>query len=109
MNGDVNPYQDPRKPEPVIRNTTDHETLFGLEVLNFDSYRAQLDKLIKEQDIWRGFAPRWTIPVSLRNPTTKKLTSALLMVIDSKREIEQGIGPSFSQRPIGLEEMMVSH
>lgn len=87
---------------------TDHASIAGLEVLQFEAYKQQLDSLTATPGSkFKGFSPRWTVPVRLRNSLTGVNTSCLLIVIDSAREIGKGIGPSFSQRPLRNAEIMV--
>lgn len=57
-----------------------------------------------------GFAPRWTLITRLRNISNPLLnSSALLVVIDSKREVDIGLGRYFSQTIMGTNDVMVSN
>jgi hypothetical protein len=78
-------------------------------VINFEAYRQKLDAMTAAgESLFRGFSPRWTIPVQLKTTDRKRTTSCLLMVIDSAREVQQGIGPAFTQRVLGKNEIVVA-
>ena len=78
----------PKKDGQLMEENTDHASVAGLEVLQFEAYKKQLDALTAtEGSLFKGFSPRWTIPVRLRNPSTAVNTSCLLIVIDSAREV----------------------
>jgi hypothetical protein len=48
-------------------------------------------------DEFDGFAPRWTLITKLRNVSNPLFnTSTLLLVVDSKKEIDIGLGRYFS-------------
>jgi len=49
------------------------------------------------------------LPISLRNISNSSLNSSCIMIIlDSEREIDVGIGKSFSQQVLGDSEIIVS-
>ena len=82
----------------------DTYSLVGLPILNF----THINKDLQNLEGFYGFAPRWTLICKLRNTTNPALnTSAILLVIDSKKEIEIGIGKSFPQVVIGQHEAIV--
>ena len=59
--------------------------------------------------IFKGFAPRWILPMMLRNVTNPaRNTSCILMIIDSEREVDLDFGTGFSTEIIGDSEMMIS-
>lgn len=63
--------------------------LVGLPILNY----THINKDLSQLDGFYGFSPRWTLICKLRNITNPSLnTSAILLVIDSKKEIEIGLG-----------------
>jgi hypothetical protein len=80
-----------------------------LELLNFDQIKETVDSLnYKEGGEFRGFSPRWQLPAKLRNVTdSNRNTSSMLLIIDSRREVELGFSPSFSRQIIGDSEIMV--
>jgi hypothetical protein len=44
-----------------------------------------------------GFSPRWVLPTKLRNISNPNLnTSALMVILDSAREVDLGIAKYFS-------------
>ena len=85
----------------------DHFELFGFDMLVFDEFKTKLDPLAAE-DVWKGFAPRWTIPAKLRNEEKTLSTSIILIIMDTAREVQYGIGPYFSKTILGLSEMISS-
>jgi len=61
--------------------------------LKFDVF----EKKLKDLSGFEGFAPRWTLITKLRNITNPLLnSSSLLLVIDSKKEVDIGLGRYFS-------------
>lgn len=87
---------------------TDHIEYNGVNMLVFEDFKNKLDPL-NEGTKWRGFSPRWTLPTKIRNsqdPTF--ITSTILVIMDTAREIHLGIGPYFSQDTLGLSEMIAS-
>lgn len=83
----------------------DHFELFGFDMLVFDAFKDKLDPL-SEKDVWKGFSPRWTIPAKLRS--NQLTTSIILIIMDTAREVQYGIGPYFSKTILGLSEMISS-
>jgi hypothetical protein len=76
--------------------------------LNFDVLKKKLDTLDADGD-FKGFSPRWMLPTRLRNITNPEIyTSNLLIIIDSAREADRGLGEHFSTEIIGDNEIMVS-
>lgn len=70
----------------------------SFKILNFDV----LNKKLEDMPGFDGFTPRWTLITRLRNTTDSLYnTSALLVVIDSKREVDIGLGRYFSQTIMG--------
>ena len=50
----------------------DHISVVGLSLLKFGKIKDKLDE--KElRDLFRGFSPRWTLPVQVRNSTNSSL------------------------------------
>ena len=77
-------------------------------MLVFEDFKNKLDPL-NEGSKWRGFSPRWTLPTKVRNTKqTKQITSTILVIMDTAREIHLGIGPYFSQDILGKSEMIAS-
>lgn len=76
-------------------------------MLVFDEYKTKLDPLTKK-DVWKGFAPRWTLPAKLRNEDKTLSTSIILIIMDTAREVQYGIGPYFSNTILGISEMISS-
>jgi hypothetical protein len=75
----------------------DHAEVLGFNLLNFEQMAPKLDALNETGD-FKGFSPRWTLPIKLRNPEeTGTNTSALLLIIDSARENDLKLTPYFSQ------------
>ena len=63
----------------------------------------------QEKD-FRGFSPRWNIPIKLRNDTNAALnTSAVLLVVDTKREKELDFGNGFDNQVLGESMLMASN
>lgn len=74
--------------------------------MKFDVFEKKLQNM-KGFD---GFSPRWTLITRLRNMTNPLLnSSSLLLVIDSKREVDIGLGRYFSQTILGENDIMVSN
>ena len=58
---------------------------------------------------WKGFSPRWSVPTKLRNTTEEtRNTSSILIVLDTQREVDIGIGPHFSKTVLKNKELLVS-
>lgn len=108
--GDVNSYElHPGDPPNNSTDTGDHVTAFGGSLLVFDSFKAKLDDMNRNGGRWRGFSPRWTIPMKIRNPKqTDLITSTMLIVMDTGREAHLAIGPHFSKTVLQESELMVS-
>ena len=86
----------------------DHFELNGINMVVFDVFKEKLDPL-NENTRWRGFSPRWTLPTKLRSTVEKSLsTSTILVIMDTAREVQLGIGPYFSQTILGENEMIAS-
>jgi len=93
----------------ILTDNGDHAELFGFNLLKFNSMKDKLDELNKG-DKFKGFAPRWTLPMKLRNTEQPGLnTSCLLIAIDSRRETDLDLIPYFSKEIIGDQEIMVAH
>jgi hypothetical protein len=85
----------------------DHAEIFGFNLLKFDKFKEKLDPL-NTKDIFRGFSPRWTLPTALRNIHEPNLnTSALMIIIDSAREIDLDMFPYFPEIYLGDSEIMI--
>lgn len=70
--------------------------------------KEKLDPL-NEGDVIKGFSPRWMLPSKLRNITDEsRNTSCIMIIIDSKREVDLGLIEPFSQEIIGDSEIMIS-
>lgn len=90
------------------KDQLDHVEYFGFSLMVFDVYKKKLDP-INKQGTWNGFSPRWILPATIRNPMdTNRNTSAILLVIDSQREVDIKLGPLFSQTIIGADQMMIT-
>ena len=75
---------------------SDHLELLGFSLLNFKVFEEKLEPL-KEKG-FRGFTPRWMLPARIQNPDKPHLrSSVLLIVVDTRKEIELGMSPYFSQ------------
>lgn len=93
--------------EGKFKDMGDHAEIFGFNLLKFDKFKEKLDPLNTE-DIFRGFSPRWTLPTALRNIHEPNLnTSALMIIIDSAREIDLGMFPYFPEIYLGDSEIMI--
>lgn len=80
----------------------------GIDILKFGTLKERLDPL-SEGSIFKGFAPRWTLPTLLRNVTDpSRNSSCFLIIVDSAREADLGLIPPFSQEILGDNEMMLS-
>jgi hypothetical protein len=80
----------------------------GITLLKFDNFKNMLEPLSKSGE-FVGFAPRYILPISIRNISNSSLNSSCIMIIlDSEREIDVGIGKSFSQQVLGDSEIIVS-
>jgi len=70
--------------------------------------KDKLDEL-NSGGVFKGFTPRWTLPMNLRNIENPNLnTSCLLVVVDSARERDLDLIPFFSKDIIGDSEIMVA-
>ena len=79
-----------------------------LALLAFDVFKEKLDPLT-ENSRWSGFSPRWTLPAKLRNINNPdKNNTAVLIILDSAREVELGVAPFFPKTTIGKDEMITS-
>ena len=59
---------------------------------------------------FKGFSPRWTLPVTLSNVTNPdKNVSSIVLIIDSARESDRNVAEYFTKEIIGKSEMMVSN
>ena len=68
-----------------------------------------LEEKVTADSLFKGFSPRWTLPVKVRNVTDPTLhTSVMLLIIDSKREAELEFGAGFTEERIGDSEVMIS-
>ena len=88
--------------------------LYESDIVNFNNLSlfnvSVFDKKLQGLPGFEGFAPRYTLITRLRNLTDSLLnTSAMLVVIDSKREIDIGLGRYFSQKVMGKGDIMVSN
>ena len=71
--------------------------IFGFNLLKFKPFIDKLDKL-NGKGAFKGFTPRWILPVTIRNNTDSYYnTSALMVIIDSARELDLGFINFFSQ------------
>ena len=114
QNGDLNYYQMDhlqswnRTNSSALDPGKDHFELFGFDMLVFDEFKNKLDPLY-EDNVWKGFAPRWTLPAKLRSVKDPSLNTAIILIVmDSAREVQYGIGPYFSKTVLGLSEMISS-
>ena len=120
LNGDNNwyaaePFVMVQEPKPMtfdmllsgFDDDVDHVELLGFPLVNFGTLAKKLDPMIG--GLFKGFTPRWTLPAKVRNPTnTSLVTSCLLNIIDSQREVDLGMQPHFSQNILGHDEIMAS-
>ena len=91
-----------------VENEKDYATILGIDILKFGTLKERLDPL-SEGNIFKGFAPRWTLPTVLRNVTDPlRNSSCFLVIVDSAREADLGLIPPFSQEILGDNEMMLS-
>ena len=75
-NGDVNYYQQGPSlfhDKALAKDATplqedDHVNIGGIDLLVFDWFKKKLDPL-NNNGTWKGFAPRSTFPMTLRNPS----------------------------------------
>ena len=82
--------------------------MFGFSLIQFDELKEQLGPLFNDT-VFKGFAPRWILPMMLRNVTNPaRNTSCIMMIIDSEREAQMDFGTGFSSEIIGDSEMMIS-
>lgn len=93
--------------EGSFKNNGDHAEILGFNLLKFDEFKKKLDPL--NEGMFKGFSPRWTLPTQLRNVDQPALnTSALLIIIDSAREIDLDFYPYFENEILGDSEIMIS-
>jgi hypothetical protein len=79
-----------------VSSEKDYTSVVGLNLINFRKLKAELDPL-NGGDTIKGFTPRWLLPSKLRNITnTNRNTSCIMIIIDSKREVDLGMIPPFS-------------
>ena len=79
----------------------------GMNLLKFDAFEQKLDSL--NQTRFKGFSPRWELPMKLRNTTnTGRNTSSVVIIIDSVKEADLKFGQDFTDERIGDSEVMVS-
>lgn len=96
---------------------TDTHSDEGSDTVKFGSQAFPLfnftymDQKLKDIDGFDGFAPRYTLVTKLTKDDKKThlKTSAVLFIIDSKREIDIGLGRYFSQKVIESGGCMVSN
>lgn len=111
-------YQEPPKPNQtsffesfdrsLVKDNGDHSEIAGFKLLNFAKLREQLDPLSNHTS-FKGFTPRWILPTRFRNSTNSaRNTSCILIVLDSRREIDYKIGEYFSQEVLGENEIMIT-
>lgn len=50
----------------ALQDYGDHAEIFGFNLLKFDSMKDKLDEL-NQSGVFKGFSPRWTLPMKLRN------------------------------------------
>ena len=97
-----------RGTDDVIDNADDHFSVFGFSLLNFYSFRSRLDPL-NDSPTFKGFSPRWTLPMNLRNSTdSARNTSCILIIVDPEREINFDFANGFSNEILGDSEIMIS-
>ena len=71
--------------------------------------KEKLEANLTPDSLFKGFSPRWTLPVKVRNITDPTLhTSIMLLIIDSKREAELKFGAGFTDERMGDYEVMIS-
>lgn len=92
----------------AVKDNGDHAEILGFNLLNFGNMAEQLDAL-SEGDLFKGFSPRWTLPMKLRNPEeVNRNTSCMVIIIDSAREADLDLVPHFSKEIIGDSEIIVA-
>ena len=86
----------------------DHFEIFGFSLIKYNAYREKLEKL-REEGNFLGFAPRWQLPIKIRNISNIATnTSNILVIHDSRSEIAQGLAPYFSNEVLGDSEVVIS-
>ena len=69
----------------------------------------KLEAQLTPDTLFKGFSPRWTLPVKVRNITDPSLhTSIMLLIIDSNREADLKFGAGFTDERMGDSEVMLS-
>ena len=92
----------------MFSEANDSISLYGFNLLKFDYFQQKLDSLDDSQ-IFKGFTPRWTLPVKMRNITNPALSiSSIIIIIDSERESIRKMNEHFSDEIIGRSELMAS-
>lgn len=91
-----------------MQTDADYTNVVGFDLINFRKLSEKLDPL-NERNMIKGFSPRWILPSKLRNITnTDRNTSCIMIIVDSKREVDLGLIEPFSQEIIGDSEVMIS-
>ena len=91
-----------------IDTDADYTNVVGFNLINFRKLSEKLDPL-NDGDAIKGFSPRWILPSKLRNITnTDRNTSCIMIIVDSRREVDLGLIEPFSQEIIGDSEVMIS-
>jgi hypothetical protein len=92
--------------DPLFDDEPDHISVGGLSFLNFDYFNRKLSNLTG----FEGFTPRHTLITRLRNVRNPLFnTSSLFLIVDSKREVDIGLGRYFSQTVLGDSDIIVSN
>jgi len=76
-----------------LTSESDSTSFLDMNLLQFN----ELEEVLGNMTEFEGFAPRWLLPMRLRNQAKPELnTSVVLLIIDSQKEVEIGLGQFFS-------------
>ena len=83
--------------------------MLGINILNFEVFKEKLDSNTEQLSAFKGFSPRWILPTKLRRlDEPGRNTSAMAIILDSKREVQLEMAEHFTPEIIGRNEIMAS-
>lgn len=94
--------------ENLLKDNGDYTEVLGFKLLNFGKLKEKLDPLTEVTN-FRAFSPRWILPTKFRNITNPaRNTSSILIVLDSRREVDKKLAEYFSTEILGENEVMIT-
>jgi len=91
------------------RNETALDNLDLLPNLQVGLNYTEISRKLEPVDTVRGCAPRWTLFSSIANAAEPSRNgSAVVLIMDSAKEQEIGLGRDWDRRPLGQQEVYVS-